>query len=364
MKILQLAKKFNHGGVATHVTDLSEELITNGHQIIVASSNGTHVDELNNKGIKHNRIEFSIKNPFKFFRDIYKLIKVIKQNKINIVHCHNRSCALYMTLITKVINVPFLWSLHQENIPSNIIYRKFTSFGERAIAPTISLRSFLITKLKVAEEKISIVYYGIDLKQYKRLSDYDILKIKSHFKITDEKVITLLGRLEEIKGHKCLLEAVNKLDDKQKVKVLFVGDSDVEYKNKLDQLIGNYGIKDQIIYTGYISARDVLSITDMMVLPSYKDGITLAVLNSFAMGVPVVRTKTSGYLDVKEYCIGMDFDDSDFLAKELEKLVRGKDYTNMIDKAMKFVQKDWSKENMTAEILKIYNEILYSRKIN
>ena len=86
---------------------------------------------------------------------------------------------------------------------------------------------------------------------------------------SEDKVILLYGRLAPVKGHSFLLKAVSLLDDEKKshLKIVFPGQGE-EYKNKLVHLALKYGLKDALIFPGYIEGRDYLSIADLMVLPS------------------------------------------------------------------------------------------------
>lgn len=363
MRILQLSKEFNHGGLATHITELSEGLQKKGHSVIVATKSGTHIDELKKSNVFHYEINFSTKNPFKIIKNVVTLMRLILKEKINVVHCQNRICAMYMNPISKLIRVPFVWSIHQNNILSDFFHRNFTFYGKRVICTSSELKRFLCESLRIPVSDISIVHNGINMHIYNnRITEEEITKLKEKIGIKNEKVITLLGRLSEAKGHEVLLHAIGKLPNKKAVKIIFVGEGTKEYKQKLDKIITNYGIENQIIFGGFIPAKEVLSISDLMVLPSYTEGFPLAVLNAFALDVPVIRTKTGGYIDTKDYCIGMDFDDSEFLTHEINDFIDGKDYSKMIKTAKTFVKEKCSVEVMTNSILDIYIVILLKQK--
>lgn len=76
------------------------------------------------------------------------------------------------------------------------------------------------------------------------------------------------------------------------------------------------------------------------------------------MKVLHLRTKTAGYVDVKDYCIGVDIGDDKALANEISNFIDGKDYSNMIQSAYKMVQKNCTVEAMTNQIFAIYQNVI------
>lgn len=53
----------------------------------------------------------------------------------------------------------------------------------------------------------------------------------------------------------------------------------------------------------------MLNISDVMVLPSKNEGFGIVCIESFAMKVPIIRTKTGGYSDIIDFCIGVNYGD-------------------------------------------------------
>ena len=76
------------------------------------------------------------------------------------------------------------------------------------------------------------------------------------------------------------------------------------------------------------------------------------------MKVLHLRTKTAGYVDVKDYCIGVDIGDDKALANEISNFIDGKDYSNMIQSAYEMVQKNCTVEAMTNQIFAIYQNVI------
>lgn len=357
MNILQLTKDFNQGGLAIHISELAHELSNRRHNVIICSSGGNYLDSLTPK-IKHINIIFDSKNLNQIIRNFISLSKVIKREKIEIIHSQNRICSLYIAILSLVIKTPYIWSMHQDNIPDNFFHRFLTFTGKKVICTSSELKQYAINHLRINENKVKLIHNGINLDPLQAITLETKADLKKHFRIHDEKVITLLGRLTESKGQITLLNAISKLANKEKVKVILVGEGNLNYTQKIRNLIKELKLEEQVVFAGFIPAYEVLSITDLMVLPSTTEGFPLAVLNAFASEVPVIRTRTGGFIDTQEYCIAMDFFDNQFLKDEIDSFLNGKDYINMVKKAAFFVENNCTIQIMTDKITELYAEVV------
>lgn len=357
MNILMMSKIFVESGVASHIKILSKELIKNGHNVYITSSNNMHGDFCNKEGIVFLKNSFSL-SPLKFISNIRDLRLFLKDKKIDIVHCHHRTCGVYMYFLSKITGVPFVWSIHSDDIPSDFIHRITTFYGKKTICVSTNLRSFCINKLKIPEKNVEVVIHGIIPDDYSYDADY-VESFKEKYHINDEKIIVLFARMTEIKGHSCLIDALHKMpkENLEKVKTVFFGGTTGQYADSLREKIKELDLEKHIIFEGFVSPSQALSLSDITVLPSLKEGFGIVTVESFLMKKPHIRTKTSGYEDVAEGCIGIDIGDSDALCEELNLFVSGKDYSEMTDRAFKIFEDRCTAESMAKRILKIYMDV-------
>ena len=164
--------------------------------------------------------------------------------------------------------------------------------------------------------------------------------------------------MAEIKGHSCLIDALSKMpkENLEKTKTVFFGGTTGEYADSLKEKIKELGLEKYIIFEGFVNPSQALSLSDITVLPSLKEGFPIVTVESFLMKTPHIRTKTAGYEDIAEGCIGIEFGDSDALCEELNLFALGKDYSEMVDEAYKIFEERCTVESMTKHILKIYTE--------
>ena len=89
-KILMALMGLEIGGAETHVVELSKELKKQGYDIIVASNGGVYEKELAEAGIRHYHVPLNQRNVLKMARSYFILKKIIKKEKVDIVHSHAR----------------------------------------------------------------------------------------------------------------------------------------------------------------------------------------------------------------------------------------------------------------------------------
>lgn len=156
-----------------------------------------------------------------------------------------------------------------------------------------------------------------------------------------------------------LLKALMLLKTNKKIRVLITGnDLDKgEYRHELERFINGNHLEDRVCFVGYVKPVEILSISDAMVLPSEREGQPIAVIEAFLMKVPVIRTKTGGYEETKDICIGIDNEHQ--LAKAIEKVIGNRsDLAEMIEDAYNFARLNCTVNVMTEQVQKIYKELI------
>ena len=114
---------------------------------------------------------------------------------------------------------------------------------------------------------------------------------------TGEPVLATVARLTEQKGHAVMVEAVARLvATRPDLRVLVAGDGPM--RAALDERIEARGLAASIAMLGRTDrVGDVLAAADLFVLPSFFEGLPLAVLEAMAAGLPVVATRIGGSED-------------------------------------------------------------------
>lgn len=139
---------------------------------------------------------------------------------------------------------------------------------------------------------------GIDIDKYQKT--YDLTDLKQELKINKNMfIITSIGELNKNKNHKIVIEALAGLKDIP-FKYFICG---VGPKNKyLQNIINRYGLQDKVILLGY--RRDIpkiLSLTDLFIFPSRREGLPVSVMEAMASGIPIIGSNIRGNNDLIDH---------------------------------------------------------------
>jgi glycosyltransferase involved in cell wall biosynthesis len=182
---------------------------------------------------------------------------------------------------------------------------------------------------KVNEGKVDVVYLGCP-KNIKKVEDIDLIEETKKKYGIEKKYILVVGTLEPRKNIKGLIEAYNLLDDetKQKYQLVICGGKGWYYKEVFD-IVKEYQLTNQIVFTGYADECDIPSIysgASLFVYPSFYEGFGLPILEAFTCGIPVVCSDTSSLPEVAgEAVVYFDPENVISIKEKIKEVLNNKD---------------------------------------
>ena len=202
--------------------------------------------------------------------------------------------------IHNVVGMPLMEATGKKFILLKFIERLTYFFSTNLFCNSFGLKKFINENLTKKDVKVIAQgsINGVDTEFFKNTKTLDEKElIRDKFKI-DKKdfVITFVGRIVKDKGINELIEAFINLSKKyNNLKLLLVGDYEehlnpIKKENKI--LIDSL---DSIITVGFQNdIRDFLSITDLFVLPSYREGLPNSLIEAGSFGIPLLATNING----------------------------------------------------------------------
>jgi len=295
MNILYIANHLNIGGITSYLLSLSIGMKQRGHNVYIASSNGTLLSRFIEEGIIYIPIPIRTKQEVspKILLSMFKLSKMIDKNNIDIVHSNSRTTQVLGCLLNEFKGVPHISTCH--GFFKKRFFRKiFPCWGLKVIAISNSVKEHLIKDFKVDEKNIVVIHNGIDINKFQIPNSKFQMKIKKSLGLDEGPVVGIVARLSDVKGHIYLIEAMKiVLESIPNARLLIVGDGSM--KEELINHIKGLGIKENVFFMLEVyDTKDVLSAMDLFVMPSLKEGLGLALMEAMACGLAVIGSDVGG----------------------------------------------------------------------
>lgn len=374
MNILQVTYGLFNGGVSNHIITLTKKFTEMGNKVVILSFEIP--DTYNEKilldlGIKIYYLPFNKvkKNPFLILYIIKEIVKIINNENINVIHSHYRKLNPYIEVVSKIMGIPYIWTYHCTGISNRGLFKALSFYGDKSIAISNETKEDLIERLGIDKNKIELVYNGIDTNEYKSYSQ-DKNYLRKKYKIESDKwVVSVLARMTKIKGQIDAILALDEIRDNENISLVLTGaPSSENYKNdyyeNVKEIIRQKGLEDKVKILGFMDSKEILKLSDICLLPSYKEGFPIVCLESMAMGIPIVRTMTSGWQELEHNCELAEIGNIKEIAKKIDILKKDKERYEYLSKdGIKFVSKYFDSEMMCNNLINIYNNVINKKKM-
>jgi glycosyltransferase involved in cell wall biosynthesis len=316
-KILHIITSIDNGGAENHLADLiHNQLKIYEVFLIYFKGNNFHRKELENKGAIIFKINILNKNLFLLFLGFFKVLKIFKKTKPDIVHCHLWISEIYGFLL-KVIFKDKIFLIVTKHLDSYIFE---ASFGKKEIIKGIflekiifklsdhiifiskSVKNYFVKKINVNNKKFSIVHYGINAKKFSKITnDNKIFNLKNKLCIDkNAKVIGCVARHVSQKNLEALIRAYAKFcKDNYKInsKLIMIGRGYLT--SELKKLSNELNVNKKIIWVPYVSKiNNYYKIFDVFCLTSQYEGFGLVLLEAFAFGLPIVAFRSGAIPEI------------------------------------------------------------------
>jgi len=129
----------------------------------------------------------------------------------------------------------------------------------------------LVSKIRGAGSKISIVYPGVNAEEYLREKDRALIeKLRNRFNLREKKIILSLSRLELRKGQDMVIKSLPRISEQISNSVYIIA-GEGKVKNYLKSLADKCGVSDRVVFTGSVTEEEkiaLMDLADVYVLPN------------------------------------------------------------------------------------------------
>jgi len=371
--ILHLYSDENWTGPAESVLNLLRELNKKGHRAVfagVTKRRGKFFPRVREAGIPVvENLNLDRKSqPLNYFKNLTNLARILKKEKIDIIHTHFRYDHILASFVKK--RVPLVHTLHRADLDKVNFQERFMLRHKTDHIITISkaIKEKVVQDLGIEPERISTIYGAVDNNKFNPQLSGD--KIKEEFEIDkDTPVVGMIAPLQPYRKHLHLLRTIPQVRKEcSKVKLLLIG-SIGSYQKVLKEEIERLKISGSVIFIGY---RDedypqVLASLDLEVfLVPGSDGSCRAVFEVLAMAKPVVSAKVGPIPEImKNGREGILIDSTDniaLLTKAIVRILKNKDLARRMGRAGRRLMERFTPESRAAQIEKIYYLLMRNAK--
>jgi L-malate glycosyltransferase len=303
------------GGSGVLATELGKALADKGHIIhFISYQQPVRLDEFNPNIFYH---EVSVPTYPLFDFPPYEsalsstMVDVALNQNLDLLHVHyaipHASAAFMAKQILKKHgkNIPYITTLHGTDITlvgKDKTYEPVVTFSmnesDAITSVSQNLKAETLAHFKV-EKEIHVITNFVDIKRFQHSN-------KDHFKKmlapNGEKILTHVSNFRKVKRVEDVIQIFAKVHKQTPCKLLMIGDG--PERPMAEQLCRDLQICDAIRFLGkQEKLEEILSITDVFILPSEYESFGLAALEAMACRVPVVSSNTGGLAEINAHGI-------------------------------------------------------------
>jgi len=304
-------------------------------------------------------------NGWVWLRFFFHLCWVIYRHRVDLIHVNSYVPGNYARLAAALMQVPIVidhWhGFTRFNLKRRLICRVLGRFTDLSIAVSRGVRDYLVRQGGLNPTKVRVVANGVDVAAIDAARPGPLVRRELGLP-EDVPLIGLVGRLDHWgKGHKELFSAMAQIRERHPVHALIVGGGRREAEVR--QLAESLGLGGEVHFLGQRrDVPDLLNAMDIFVLPSYSEGVSLALLEAMAAGLPVIATAVGGLPEVVEHDktgVLIPPRDAEALAAALERLLADPAWARELgDHARDHVREHFSLDHLGREINEIYEELV------
>lgn len=376
--IMQILPALENGGVERGVIDISKALKKADFEPIVVSKGGVLVYQLREAGVKHIDLPVQSKNPLTIFLNSKKLIKLIQENQVDIIHARSRAPMWSAVLACKKTGTKLIATVHGtyslnflnwEVFRPKKFYNSVMLQADKIIAVSGFIKDYLIKNYEnFASEKVAVIQRGADLDYFncKKVSKSRIIDLSKKWALPeDKKIILMPARFTSWKGHEFLIDALTKVKNDFFCVMAGSDHGHKKFRKKLEQKIIKENLAGKIKIVGI--CKDMPAAYDVAhfaVCPSVRpEAFGRIAIEAQASSKIIIATKIGGALEtVIDGKTGflVDVGDTEKLAQLIDKVLEmpKAEIDEMESAARKNIEENFSNEKMCSETISVYKSLL------
>ncbi len=305
--LLQVVPDLETGGAEQSTLDVAQAVVRAGGTALVATRGGRMTARLEADGGRLAQMPVQTKNPLVMLGNAARLVALIRQERVSIVHARSRAPAFAALWAAHATRTPFVATYHGVYRAQSGLKRWYNAVmtrGDLVIANSNYTRDHVLAEHHVDPEKLVTIPRGVDLSRFDPalVTPARVAALATAWGVAaDARTrILLAGRLTRIKGHLSIVEAARRLADqgRRDFVILFAGDDQgrAGYAAELRAAIEAAGLDEVIKIVGHCDDMPAAyRVADLAILPTLvPESFGRAAVEPQVMGRPVIASNHGG----------------------------------------------------------------------
>lgn len=297
------------------------------------------------------------------FANVSAIADLIDAHEIALLHLHGYSSANFGRLAARRQDIPSVMHEHAilkvqpHQFVADWLLRNKTDI---AVAVSNAVKEFLIKGRSVPQEKIQVIWNGINLAAYRRANLQNAAQFRARFATREQKLIGMIGRLRAEKGNRYFIHAAQEiLRHMPEARFVLVGEG--EERAQLERLANDLDLQDRLHFAGFVNdVQAALHACDVVVIPSLREGFGLILAEAMAVGRPVVATHVGGMVEMAQHEQQVLFvppANNQALAQAALRLVQDQNLATRLTEAARSHSEKFSIEKNVAALEALYSKL-------
>lgn len=368
MKVLHIIGGGDVGGAKVHVINLVKELGSDIDVTLLCLRPGAFADEARAIGIKVEVIK-----SINIYTDIKKTVKLVKNDKFDIIHSHGSKANIFAYAIKKACKTPVVTTIHSDykldylqstfkrltiGVINSHVLRKLDYYT----VVTSAFRKMLVER-GFGNNRIFTILNGMNMCKPEEYFSREAFTSKYNIPLEAEDILVgTAARLDPVKDIGTLLEAarhVVKINPKVKFLIGGEGEQSKELKARSVEL----GLTNNVFFLGWLNdPYELISVLDINVMTSISEGFPYYLLEGARYSKATICSRVGGIPDLIESTVnGFLFEPKDYMTLSNQILELSQDSRNRMEFGQRLYEKanrDFSLDAMRTTQVSIYEDIL------
>lgn len=369
MKVLHVFNELKYSGAEIMYRDASGGFMKNGLRLWALSTGpclGVFAEKMEEVGFNtKNYCYRGIIDIFGFFKFLYWLLKLLRDESFDVIHVHRSDMFLLIGIVAYLKGIRCVYTFH--NVFKCKKHTYPIHFLRRWLAKNVFSVRFQSISDSVYENEVSffknktaLVYnWYSNTRFYPQTSEDEKVSIRTSINLDKEDFVMItVGGCSDIKRHEEVIHAVAELKDEYSIKYLHLGDGCNRHKE--EDLVRDLGLEKNVIFLGNVdNVRQFLVASDLYVMPSRFEGIPITTIEAMGTRIPCLLYDVPGLRDFNsdgENALIIPPNRND-LINSLRSILSGKiELGSYAENGKCFVDKKFDLVKNSTQILELYKE--------